>query len=391
MYRIAITLFLILITLSISAQNDETSIVVAPDNQISGGEITSDQIDCNTPVDVFAFDVNDLGPDGNPTNITNIRLKTGDANTAAWTTNIQNVKINNGSGYIPTENVTITDEYIDISIASGNLNIGDGHAGTITVAICLNESGLSGGAVLSFKVDDTNHGFTAAAEGSMFSATFPSVVESENFTISILCTTPTTHSSMMNFDNTTENSTGVSWTSGDGSGRILVARAGEEVDAIPADGITYTSNTVFGLGDEISTENFVVYAGHSNSVNITGLTENTQYFFKVFEYNCSVGEEKYLTIGTPAFGNVTTSATEISSLNSGLQIYPNPTTGLLYVNNINNENNVLDIKNVLGQKVKSFSFDSNINRINLSQFNKGIYFIILTTQNKKSIQKIVVK
>lgn len=93
------------------------------------------------------------------------------------------------------------------------------------------------------------------------------------------------------------------WTNGNGSNRIVVVRQGGAVDATPSDNTTYAANTAYGSGDQVGTGNYVVYNGTGSEVSITGLSENTAYHVRVFEYNGSAGSEKYNTdaaTGNPA-------------------------------------------------------------------------------------------
>jgi hypothetical protein len=79
----------------------------------------------------------------------------------------------------------------------------------------------------------------------------------------------------------------LNWINGTGNGRLVIMRAGAAVTAVPVDGVTYTANTTFGLGTAIAPGQFVVYAGNSNTVTVTGLTQNTNYCIAIYEYNCT--------------------------------------------------------------------------------------------------------
>ncbi len=113
-----------------------------------------------------------------------------------------------------------------------------------------------------------------------------------------LSTEPTTQASAVGFSNVTAISMTVSWTNGDGTDRIVVAKAGSAVDANPADGTTYTDNAAFGNGTQIPTGNYVIYKGTGTSVPLTNLSPTTTYHFAVYEFNGSAGTENYLM--TPA-------------------------------------------------------------------------------------------
>ena len=116
-------------------------------------------------------------------------------------------------------------------------------------------------------------------------------------------TEPTTQPSNVTFASVTSTGMTINWNNtGDGTNRIVLVKAGSAVDSDPVDGTTYTASTVFGSGSEIGTGNRVVYTGTGNSVSITGLSANTEYFVAVYEFNGSGGGQNYLTV-SPATGS----------------------------------------------------------------------------------------
>lgn len=88
----------------------------------------------------------------------------------------------------------------------------------------------------------------------------------------------------------------INFTAGNGAKRIAVVSTTNFADT-PVNGTAYSSNTTFGSGATVGAGNFVVMNGTGNSVTITGLTANTTYYIKVFEYNgvTSNCDESYLT------------------------------------------------------------------------------------------------
>lgn len=72
---------------------------------------------------------------------------------------------------------------------------------------------------------------------------------------------------------------------GNGGRTIIIGREGSAVTAVPADGVVYTPNSIFGNGDEISTGQFVVYNNINNKVTVTNLKQNTTYYFTAFEHD----------------------------------------------------------------------------------------------------------
>ena len=86
---------------------------------------------------------------------------------------------------------------------------------------------------------------------------------------------------------------------GDGSRRIVIARADFNVSAFPVDGVGYSSGSLFGTGSNLGNGNYVVYSGSGTSTTITGLAGGTEYFFAVMEYNGFGNNANYLLQNYP--------------------------------------------------------------------------------------------
>lgn len=128
------------------------------------------------------------------------------------------------------------------------------------------------------------------------------------------CTgSPSLASSNLSFTATDETSTTLSWTNGDGSNRIVVAKENTAISSSPTDNSTYTGNSTFGSGDDIGTGEYVVYNGNANSTVISGLTPGRIYHVTIFEYNCAAGNESYLLPGTSI--SETTIPEDVQNLN----------------------------------------------------------------------------
>jgi len=173
----------------VAASNDTDSYATGDGvTQPSGGSITSTADSPSEAVSVFTMDIYDLGTDdGEPTKITNIRLKPYTTNTADWTDNIQGFVITDLDGNTVTPaSVDITDNYVDFGFNAGDLEVPDGDIIELTFAVYLNTSGIQDNTVLSFMVDADDHGFTADASGSDFDDTFPDGdFHSNDFSISV--------------------------------------------------------------------------------------------------------------------------------------------------------------------------------------------------------------
>ena len=113
--------------------------------------------------------------------------------------------------------------------------------------------------------------------------------------------TPATQATNISFSSVAQTQMAVNWTRGNGDEVLVVAHQGSAVDSNPVNGTTYTANAVFGSGTQIGTGNYVVYKGTGTSVTVTGLTANTAYHFRAYEFNDAGIEERYIT--TPSTGN----------------------------------------------------------------------------------------
>lgn len=85
------------------------------------------------------------------------------------------------------------------------------------------------------------------------------------------------------------------WTNGNGQRRIIIAKKGSDVTSIPVNGIDYTANPSFGLGQQINAGEFVVYNSNFNAIGISGLDPASNYYFRIFEYDGTGSSTSYLT------------------------------------------------------------------------------------------------
>ena len=107
---------------------------------------------------------------------------------------------------------------------------------------------------------------------------------------------------MLSFSDVTTSSFTINWTSGNGTNRIVLVKAGSAVDSDPVNGTSYTASDLFGSGSQIGTGNYVVYNGTGYNVTVFNLDANTTYHVAVYEFSGPPGMEDYLT-PDPARGN----------------------------------------------------------------------------------------
>ncbi len=186
-------LFIAFLISSLGFGQDTDSSVTDPGTQITGTSISSLNVTQGDAVDVFSFVITDSGSgDAFPTKVTKIKLTPAANNTADWATTIEGVTLkNNGSSVIISYNVAETS--IDISIASGNLDIASGTSQTITVGMYFKTTGdLVDNSKLAFKIDATTSGFETEtaipATSSEFLSPFAADVTSNDFTVDVIAT-----------------------------------------------------------------------------------------------------------------------------------------------------------------------------------------------------------
>ena len=113
--------------------------------------------------------------------------------------------------------------------------------------------------------------------------------EVEDYTINVIaaCTVPVTQASAAACTTVGTTSATISWTRGSGTGGVVVVAtptSGSYVDPVSTLSYTGTGIAAYGTGPSLGS-GYVVYNGTGTSVAVTGLTQGTQYTFRVYEYN----------------------------------------------------------------------------------------------------------
>ncbi|MFN3529223.1 MAG: hypothetical protein ACK417_04795 [Bacteroidia bacterium] len=130
--------------------------------------------------------------------------------------------------------------------------------------------------------------------------------------------TPTISATFLVFSNVTGNSMTISWTRGNGSGRIVLVKQASAVDATPVNGTTYAADADFSDSpDEIGSGNFVAYLGNDSVFTLSGLQSETTYHVAIFEFN-NGGVERVFKQGNPLIGSRSTLAAEPSQAASDI-------------------------------------------------------------------------
>ncbi|MEL0457548.1 hypothetical protein WJN01_15010, partial [Flavobacteriaceae bacterium SZ-1-7] len=227
----------------------------------------------------------------------------GSSMTVSWTRG-------NGQGciLIAKEGSAVDIEPEDLINYSSSSNFGTGSTQIGTGNYALYEGAGTSDAVYNLKANTTYHFALFEYNGSSGRVylTSTSTVSVPGATASQSTTAyPTLNTTFMNFSNVDGDrfyrNISSSWF-GNGLNRLIIARAGSPVTAVPVDGTSYAASTTFGNGDEIAPGEFVMHSGTNGGNWVYGLEPETTYYFKVFEYNGS-GTETFYLVGNDTNGN----------------------------------------------------------------------------------------
>ena len=72
-----------------------------------------------------------------------------------------------------------------------------------------------------------------------------------------------------------------------------------------------------------------------------------------------------------------------------VNVYPNPTSNFVTVQA--NGMNHITVLNPLGQMVYDANVDGDIQKLDMSQYEAGVYMVRVATENGTSVQRVVVK
>jgi len=126
------------------------------------------------------------------------------------------------------------------------------------------------------------------------------------------------------------------------------------------DGTTYTHTYTYSVPDSVDV----------NNLTIVGMVINQ-----------STSE-----IMNAKESDVILSAEQIQSVDNNIFIYPNPTSSLINV--VNADNSTIEIYNINGQKIIEISNSSHLEKIDLSNYISGIYFVKVVSDKGVITKKI---
>ncbi len=153
-------------------------------------------------------------------------------------------------------------------------------------------------------------------------------------------TPPTTSPTNLTISNPTPTSVSLSFTAGNGTSRVIVARAGSAVNVAPPSGV------ILSTGQQLGNGNFIAGISGSTTATVSSLSPNTLYHFAVYEANGgnftvteSGSSNRAIRTTSPAVASRSTLATEPTTQASNLTVTSrgSSTIGLSWTNGNGNQ------------------------------------------------------
>lgn len=160
------------------------------------------------------------------------------------------------------------------------------------------------------------------------------------------------------------------------------------IEILPGNILKWKFNNIM-LPDSNSNEpgshGYIQYRIKRNSNNTPGTQiKNTAYIY--FDFN----EPVVTNTAINTIETVTGISTQSNS-NDGWNVYPNPSTGALYIVNSSSvkEASQVQVLNAIGQTILEETITSNYKNLDLSKLTNGVYFVKITSDKNSTVKRIV--
>ena len=185
----------------------------------------------------------------------------------------------------------------------------------------------------------------------------------------------------------------LNWTNGNGDSRILVAREISSPRSAPVDGVSYVSDSTFGMGSDLGHGNYVVCDGCSNQTSI--LLPQGYYVVESYEYNKNVitgTQEIYNLCSRSSTDTIDAGGTVFNLIEQSLikQYSPNPVQSHLNIELSKMFTGKTQIYDLHGTLLKSITINQqNHIALNVQNLATGVYILKLTTDSGTSSIRFV--
>ncbi|MBI5218086.1 MAG: PKD domain-containing protein [Bacteroidia bacterium] len=166
------------------------------------------------------------------------------------------------------------------------------------------------------------------------------------------------------------------------------------------DSVAITEPDPLTLTASVTNASAIIMPDGAIDLNVTGGTPTYTYLWNNFEttqdisdlftgnYSVTVTDANGCTDDTIIFVDFSDKVNSLSSDNV-IKIYPNPTSGLLYITNA--ENTTIELANIIGEVLITVKNPSAMNTFDLSKLAKGNYFIRITKEGNTITRKVVLR
>lgn len=101
--------------------------------------------------------------------------------------------------------------------------------------------------------------------------------------------------------------------------------------------------------------------------------------YVAFKYTCDATSATDWEVDSISIVNSSVGIQDLNSPKNSIAIYPNPTSSVLYLNNIEGVE-MIKVSNVLGEAIETINISGNVTSLDVSTLKKGLYFISFMNQ-----------
>ena len=122
----------------------------------------------------------------------------------------------------------------------------------------------------------------------------------------------------------------------------------------------------------------------TNPYTLSGLSDNTSYEVQVIAY-CTNG----VTSDPSATITLTTTGINDYTLDNTVTVYPNPTTGMIQIQNSESRIENVEVYDAYGKMLNVVNVNDNTTAVDLSNYAAGTYFVKIVTENGVVTKRVV--
>jgi uncharacterized repeat protein (TIGR01451 family) len=160
------------------------------------------------------------------------------------------------------------------------------------------------------------------------------------------------------------------------------------IEILPGNILKWKLNNIMlpdSNSNEPASHGYIQYRIKRTNNNTPGTQiKNTAYIY--FDFN----EPVVTNTAINTIETITNISSQTSTDNSW-NVYPNPSTGALYIVNSSTikEESQIQVLNSIGQIVFEETISSNYKNIDLSKLNSGVYFVKITSDKNTTVKRVV--